>query len=68
MKTIVIKVIKRKALGDIARALPAIRRRAHPTTLRATVNDWIAESRRNRVEKDNASRDTIADWAAQASI
>jgi hypothetical protein len=68
MKTIVIKVIKRKALDGIARALPAGRRRARPMTVSATVNDWIAENRRHRAEKDNSSRETIAGWTAEANI
>ena len=68
MKTVVIKVIKRKALADIARVLPGKRLRLRPITATTTVNDWIAESRKNKLDGDNASRETLAGWTAAAGI
>ena len=65
MKPIVIKVIKRKALADIARLLPAKRSRNRPATVTATVNNWIAESRRNRIGNENAARARIAGWKTE---
>jgi hypothetical protein len=62
----VIKVIKRKTLADIARILPEKCLRVRPMTVTTTVNDWIAESRKNRLENDDFSRQTIAGWAAEA--
>ena len=68
MKTVVIKVIKRKALADIARVRPAKRRRLRQVTATTTVNDWIAESRKNKLDGDTSSRETIAEWTADAGI
>jgi len=67
MKTLVIKVIKRKAVVDIARVRTARRSRKRGPTVTTTVNDWIAESRRNRLDGDSSSRKTIADWTAEAT-
>ena len=64
-ETIVIKVIKRKTQTDIAR-IPTERRRVQTVTVTNTVNSWIVESRKNRLEKDNASLETIAGWTAEA--
>lgn len=66
MKQFVIKVIKRKTLADIAGILPTKRRGLQTVTVTNTVNEWIAESRKNRLEKDNASLETIAGWTAEA--
>ena len=67
MKRIVIKVIKRKTLADIAHILPVNGRGVQPVTMTTTVKDWIAESRKNRLEKDNSSRETIAGWATETT-
>ena len=64
MKRTVIKVIKRKVLADIARVLPRKLLGAQPATVTTTVNDWISEFRKHKLENDNASRETIAGWAA----
>ena len=61
MKTVVIKVIKRKALADIARVLPGKCLRLRPITATTTVNDWIAESRKSKLDGDNASRERSRD-------
>jgi len=66
VEIIVIKIIKRKTQADIAR-IPTERRSARPVTVTNTVNNWIAESRKNRLENDNASRETIAGWTAEAN-
>lgn len=66
MKQFVIKVIKRNALADIARILPIERPRVQREAVTNTVKDWIAESRKNRLEQDNSSRETIAGWTAEA--
>ena len=67
MKQFVIKVIKRKTLADIAGILPTKRRKVQTVTVTTTVNDWISQSRKNRLEKDNSSRETIAGWTAEAN-
>jgi hypothetical protein len=56
----VIKVNKRNELAIVAQALQADL--PAPTTVTATVNDWIAESRKNKLEQDKSSRKTIAGW------
>ena len=66
MKQFVIKVIKRKTQVDIAGILPTERRRVQTVTVTNTVKNWIAESRKNRLETDNASLETIAGWTAEA--
>jgi hypothetical protein len=67
MQPFVIKVIKRKTLADIARILPTKRRTVQTVAMTTTVNNWIAESRKNRLEKDNSSRETIAGWTVEAN-
>jgi len=66
MKPIVIRVIKRKALADIAQLIPTKSPRKHRTTVTGTINNWIAESRRNRIGSDRAARTKIAGWKAEA--
>jgi hypothetical protein len=67
MKQFVIKVIKRKTQADIAGIVPTERRRVQTVTVTNMVNNWIAESRKNRLAKDNASLETIAGWTAEAN-
>ena len=64
MKLTLIKVIKRQALGEIARVVPKKRLQAQPATVTTTVNDWISEFRKHKLQNDNSSRETIAGWAA----
>jgi hypothetical protein len=61
---ILIKVIKRD-IGAVPPADPAkkLKQKRQPT-MTATVNDWIAESRQNRLDSDRSSRRTIDDWAS----
>ena len=62
-----IKVIKQKELADIARVrTPPNRPRVRPMTVTTTVNDWISESRRNKLADDISARATIAGWTAEA--
>lgn len=64
MKLTLIKVIKRQALGEITRVVPKNRLQAQPATVTTTVNDWISEFRKHKLQNDNSSRKTIAGWAA----
>ena len=64
MKLTVIKVIKRKALGEITRIHPTKRLRVRAATVTTTVNVWISEFRKQKLEDDNSCRETIAGWAA----
>ena len=67
MKTPGIKIIKRKSPIEVDSPAPRKLPRLHlPMTVTATVNDWIAESRKNRLAMDNSSRNTIAGWTAEA--
>ncbi len=63
-KEIVIKIIKRNAKSGPP---PRVAKRV-PQTVTATVNDWIAERRRNRLDEDSSSRNTIAGWAAEPNV
>ena len=67
MKLTVIKVIKRQALDEFARVLPKKRLRVRAATVTGTVNDWISEFRKQKLENDNSSRETIAGWAARSN-
>ncbi|HEX6125740.1 MAG TPA: hypothetical protein VFZ23_10260 [Pyrinomonadaceae bacterium] len=60
-----IKVIKRTTVADIPHVLPTKSLPVRPVTVTTTVKDWIAESRKNRIEKDNSARNTIAGWTAE---
>ena len=59
-----IKVIKRKVL-DSKPALPTKRLRTGIVSVKATVNEWIAERRRNQIDSDISSRETIKAWTAR---
>lgn len=63
-----IKVIKREALDNSDQTLPAQRPRSSGTEMADTVNEWIVESRQNKLDSDVSARKTIADWTAIADI
>lgn len=55
-----IKIIKRNATPELS---PVVTETLPPAqTVAATVNEWIAESRQIRLDKDSFSRKTIAGW------
>jgi len=66
MKQNEIKVIKRNVvLGTTI----ALRKKRHmpPSSVTATVTDWIAESRQKKLDQNSFSFDTIARWASESS-
>lgn len=65
-KNIVIKIIKRNATPELR---PVGSVKLPPAqTVTETVNEWIAESRQMRIDKDDSSsRKTIVGWADQAN-
>lgn len=67
-KRIVIKIIKRKVTPELPCTVSTKRPKAHPATVTETVNDWIAESRRNRLDQDSSSRKMIASWTAEVNV
>ena len=62
-----IKVIKRKTLDSTPAKPPG---HLLPTRVSAqvTVNEWIEERRRNQIDSDASSRETIARWTAATDI
>jgi hypothetical protein len=63
---IVVKIIKRNRKTVEPETAPTIPRPSRTVT--TTVNGWISESRKNRLDDDSSSRKTIADWTAEAKI
>jgi hypothetical protein len=64
-KRIAIKVVKRDMIPESAETSPTTLRQKHHPTATATVNNWIAESRQSRDDKESSSRRTIADWTSE---
>jgi hypothetical protein len=66
-KRIVIKVIKRKTSSDVPASEPTKTRQKRGPTATATVNDWIEESRKSRLDEDSTSRETIDRWSSESA-
>ena len=61
-----IKIIKRNSTPELPITATIERPKAHLIT--GTVRNWIAESRKNRLDEASYSRKTIADWATESNI
>ena len=74
-----LKLLARTPLRD-KKMVRIIKRKAEPTvripesntvetqSITATINDWIDESKQNRIDSETSSRKTIAGWAAEPKI
>lgn len=60
-----IKIIKRKTTPDPEPDANGSAKAGNRPTATATVNKWIAENRRSRLDEDKSSRKTIEDWTTE---
>jgi hypothetical protein len=60
-----VRVIKRNSEPEVEIPDPST---PETQSITSTVNDWIDESRKNRINSETLSRKTIAGWAAEPKI